>query len=118
MALGLGDTTALVAQIAEGAVAGALGGAVIGTLQWLVLRTRLPGARWWVAASVLAWAVGVAAGDGVGYFAAGSDLVVAPIVAASFTGIALATLRRSRQDDAPRVDALTSTAPSTRSPNG
>ena len=31
-------------------------GAVIGAMQWLVLRRTLPRAGWWVAASTLAWA--------------------------------------------------------------
>jgi hypothetical protein len=114
VAVGLGDTAGLVAQIAQGAVAGAVAGAVIGTLQWLVLRSRVPGSRWWVPASIGGWVTGVAAGDAVGYFAAGLDLVVAPIVAASVTGIALVAFLRSRQDDGPRIDAHSSLAPSPR----
>jgi len=83
IAVGLGDTAGLAAQIAQGAVAGTTAEVVIGTLQWLVPRTRFSAARWWVAASV-----------------GGLDLVIAPIVAASVTGIALAAFLRSREDDA------------------
>jgi hypothetical protein len=114
VAVGLGDSPGLAAQIAQGAVAGAVAGAVIGTLQWLVLRSRIPGARWWIAASIAGWAAGAAAGDGVAYFASGLDLVVAPIVAASVTGIALMALLRSREDNAPRIEALSAPAPSPR----
>jgi hypothetical protein len=111
VAMGLGDSPGLAAQIAQGAVAGVVGGAVIGTLQWLVLRSLIPGARWWVAGSIAGWAAGAAAGDGVAYFVQGLDLVVAPLTAASVTGIALVAFLRSRADDAPGVDELSAVAP-------
>ncbi|MBD2460314.1 hypothetical protein H6G89_04585 [Oscillatoria sp. FACHB-1407] len=34
---------------------GVMGGLIIGTAQWLVLRQRLPQAVWWIAATTLAW---------------------------------------------------------------
>jgi hypothetical protein len=108
--MGLGEQPGLAAQITRGAVAGAVVGAVIGTLQWLVLRTRVPGARWWVVASIAGWAAGAAAGDTVAYFVEGVDLVVAPVIAASVTGIALVSLLRSRPDDAPETAALSSSS--------
>jgi len=64
IAVELGDTSGPAAQIAQGAVAGTTARAVIGTLQWLVPRTRFSAARWWVAASVGGWATGAAAGHG------------------------------------------------------
>jgi hypothetical protein len=99
-AAGLGDTPGLVAQIAQGAVAGAAGGAVIGTLQWVVLTAQVCEARWWVVASVAGWATGTAVGGGVAYYAAGFDRVISPVVAASVTGIAVAALLRSQTRDA------------------
>jgi len=112
VAMGLGGTPGLAAQITQGAVAGAVNGTVIGTMQWLVLRSQIPGARWWVAASIAGWAAGAAAGDGVAYFAEGLDLVVAPIVAASVTGIALVWFLHSRPGDAPETAPLASATPS------
>jgi hypothetical protein len=112
VAMGLGETPGLAEQITQGALAGAMVGAVMGTLQWLALRTRVPGARWWVVASIAGWAAGAATGDAVGYFVAGLDLVVAPMIAASVTGVALVSLLRSRPNDAPETAPLTSTAPS------
>jgi|SRR5215472_963200 len=97
---GLGDTPGLGAQIAQGAVAGALAGAVIGTLQWIVLTTQVCAARWWVVVSVAGWATGAAVGDGVAYYARGLDLVISPVVAASVTGVAVAALLRSENRDA------------------
>ena len=41
-----------------GVVSGAVGGAAIGILQWLVLRRQVSGAGWWVLASTMGWAVG------------------------------------------------------------
>lgn len=112
VAMGLGDTPGLAAQITQGAVAGAVAGSLIGTAQWLVLRSRIPGARWWFAASIAGWASGAAAGDGVAYLVEGLDLVVAPIVAASVTGIALVWFLHSRPDEAPQVAPLALTPPS------
>jgi len=105
VAMGLGETPGLAAQVTQGTVAGAVAGTVIGTLQWLVLRTRVPGARWWVVASIAGWAAGAGAGDAVAYFAGGLDLVVAPVIAASVTGIALVWLIGSRPVDAPQAGA-------------
>lgn len=44
-------------------VAGAIGGAALGLIQWLILRSRLPSLSiWWVAATSLGMAVGLAIG--------------------------------------------------------
>jgi hypothetical protein len=67
----------------------------MGTLQWLVLRARVAGARWWVPASIVGWAAGGAAADAVGYFVDGLDIVAGPIVAAATSGLALVALLRS-----------------------
>jgi hypothetical protein len=113
VATGLGEAPGLAAQITQGAVAGALVGAVIGSAQWLVIRARVPGARWWVIASIAGWAVGAAVGDAVGYFADGLDLVVAPVVAASVTGIALVALLRPQPGAVPETAAASMPAPAT-----
>ena len=44
-----------------GVAVGAMGGAALGVLQWLVLRGRLVRAGWWIVASTVGWAVGGAA---------------------------------------------------------
>jgi hypothetical protein len=64
VALGIGERTGFAAEVADGAVAGALGGTVVGVAQWLVLRDRAANARWWVPASIVAWAIGAAVADG------------------------------------------------------
>ncbi|ABG51845.1 MAG: hypothetical protein O4861_17895 [Trichodesmium sp. St16_bin4-tuft] len=38
-----------------GAISGAMGGAVVGLAQWLVLRNRIFQSRWWVVVSIVAW---------------------------------------------------------------
>src|SRR5262249_11185080 len=55
-------------------VEGAVVGATVGALQWLVLRGRVAHARWWVLASTLAWMVSAVLGE-VGALAAGEDFV-------------------------------------------
>jgi len=95
VALGIGERTGFVHEVADGALAGAVGGAVLGSAQWLVLREVASNARWWVPASIVAWAVGAAVADGVAHFADGTDLLVGPVVAAAFTGVMLYALKPS-----------------------
>ena len=57
--------------LVSGAAVGAIGGAALGVLQWLVLRRQLARAGWWIAASTVGWAVGGAAFGLVGGALAG-----------------------------------------------
>jgi uncharacterized membrane protein YhdT len=69
---------------------GALAGVVIGTAQWLVLRRLLPGAAWWIAATAVGQAVGLAVGAPlVGYGTEPRDLAVQGAV----TGLAIGVLQ-------------------------
>ena len=69
---------------------GALAGAVIGGGQWLVLRRLLPGAAWWIAASAVGQAVGLAVGAPlVGYGTEPRDLAVQGAI----TGLAIGALQ-------------------------
>jgi hypothetical protein len=75
---------------ASGALAGALAGAVIGAAQWLVLRRYMSVGPAWV----LATALGVATGDGVGALLTGAgtgigDLLIIGVV----TGVAVGLLQ-------------------------
>lgn len=45
---------------------GAVGGAVAGAIQWLILRQQVYQAGWWVLASPLGWAIGLATGVSIG----------------------------------------------------
>lgn len=114
LALTMGEGTGLSGKVLEGAVHGAAIGAILGTLQSFVLSARVPGARWWVPASIAGWAVGAAAGDAVGYFVEGLDIVAGPVVAAAVTGIALvALLRRTLVRADPRQRSLGSAVANT-----
>lgn len=53
----------LAASVAAKLIEGAVMGAVVGVLQWLVLRRRLARAGWWVPANMAGWALGQAAGQ-------------------------------------------------------
>lgn len=69
---------------------GALAGAVIGAGQWLALRRLLPGAAWWIAATAVGQAVGLAiAAPLVGYGTEPSDLAVQGAI----TGLAIGVLQ-------------------------
>jgi len=76
----------------------ALGGAVTGTLQWLVLRGQVSRAGWWVLASTVGWGlVGAVLGAfpwGVGDTDALVALVVTGAVLGAVTGGALVWLLR------------------------
>ncbi|MFT4039982.1 MAG: hypothetical protein QM692_17520 [Thermomicrobiales bacterium] len=76
---------------------GALAGAAIGGAQWLALRGRLPQAGWWVPATALGHALGLAAGSAlVGYQTGLAPLAVQGAVTGLALGIAQGlTLRRS-----------------------
>ena len=68
-------------------VSGAVVGAVVGVLQWLILRRQLRRAGWWVLASTVGWVMGQAAHGAIGLPAVGA-------VSGAITGIALVRLLR------------------------
>ncbi len=75
----------------------ALGGAVAGILQWLVLRRQVSRAGWWVLASTVGWALGVTVMDALEYMYGTPDdlqLVVTGAVLGAVTGGALVWLLR------------------------
>ena len=68
-----GPVTNVTAAIAGGAVAGA----VLGAGQWLALRGRVPNTEWWIPATAVGQAVGLAAGAAlVGYRTGLQDLAI------------------------------------------
>jgi hypothetical protein len=77
-------------SVTAAVIGGALAGAVIGGGQWLVLRRVLPGAAWWIAATAVGQAVGLAVGAPlVGYGTEPRDLAVQGAV----TGLAIGVLQ-------------------------
>jgi len=71
----------------------ALGGAVTGTLQWLVLRGQVSRAGWWVLASTVGWGLGMTAA--IAYSWPGPMwLIVTGAVLGAVTGGALVWLLR------------------------
>jgi hypothetical protein len=95
VALALPEGSGLVGVVVEGALHGVAVGIIIGTAQWLALRHNLAYARWWVPVSILAWMVGAATGDFVGYYADGPlDLMTGFAVACLVNGAGLVALLR------------------------
>lgn len=76
---------------------GLLAGIVIGAAQWLALRDRLPDAAWWIPATAIAHAVGLAVGSAlVGYQTSIAQLALQGAVTGLALGIAQGlVLRRS-----------------------
>jgi hypothetical protein len=84
------------------ALTGAIIGASVGVAQWLVLRGKVTGVGWWVAANVVGWAIGwslislVEEAEGMStamvYLIGGVGAAAAGII----TGIALVGLSRAR----------------------
>lgn len=91
---GLGAAGAVVG-IPQALVGGAATGAVIGLAQWLVLRRRLPLSAWWVAATALGMAAGLALGVGaLGTSTVGAALPLRGLVTGAAIGIAQYALLR------------------------
>jgi hypothetical protein len=68
-----------------GILSGALIGAALGTLQWLILRDQVHQAAWWILVSTLAWTIGLSGLMGT---------LMVGVVAGAVTGIALELLLR------------------------
>jgi hypothetical protein len=87
----IGPVTTLTAAL----VGGALAGAVIGVGQWLALRGRLSKTEWWIPATAIGQAVGLAAGATlVGYRTGLQDLAIQGAITGLGVGIAQALVLR------------------------
>jgi hypothetical protein len=74
---------------------GALSGAVIGTGQWLALRGRLAKAEWWIPATAIGQAVGLAVGAAVvGYRTGLQDLAIQGAITGLGVGLLQALVLR------------------------
>ena len=81
----------------------ALGGAVTGTLQWLVLRGQVSRAGWWVLASTVGWGLGMTAAIALSRGVGASDFVALGVIGAvlgAATGGALVWLLRQPAPEA------------------
>jgi hypothetical protein len=87
----LGPVTNLTTALAGGAVAGA----VLGAAQWLALRGRLSKSEWWIPATAIGQAVGLAAGTAVvGYRTGLQDLAIQGAITGLGVGILQALVLR------------------------
>jgi hypothetical protein len=76
-------------------VGGALAGAVIGAGQWLALRGQLPKSEWWIPATAIGQAIGLAAGATlVGYRTGLQDLAIQGAITGLGVGILQALVLR------------------------
>lgn len=73
-------------------VNGVLIGICLGTAQWLILRTEIYGAGWWIVMNIVAWTTALA------YL---SGIVLSGVMAGLITGTALALLLRNRKTPPP-----------------
>lgn len=73
----------------RGFLAGLITGAVLGAVQWWVLRSHWPLTAWWIAATGLGMAVGLAAGIGLwGTETAGNALLLRALITGVGIGVA------------------------------
>ena len=86
-----GPVTTLTAALGGGAIAGA----ILGAGQWLALRGRLTKSEWWIPATAVGQAVGLAAGAAlVGYRTGLQDLAIQGAITGLGVGIAQALVLR------------------------
>ncbi len=86
-----GPVTSLTAALGGGAIAGA----ILGVAQWLALRGRLPRLEWWIPATAVGQAVGLAAGAAlVGYRTGLQDLAIQGAITGLGVGILQALVLR------------------------
>lgn len=84
-----------VTTVTTALIGGALSGAVLGAAQWLALRGRLPQSEWWIPATAVGHAVGLAAGAAlVGYGAGLQDLAMQGLITGLGVGILQALVLR------------------------
>lgn len=91
-----------VATPLAGALSGALTGAILGSVQWLALRRRLPLSLWWVAATALGMAAGIALGVALfGTDTEGAALLLRGLLAGASVGAAQSLVLREHSSRAP-----------------
>ncbi len=84
-----------VTSVTNALIGGAVSGAVIGAAQWLALRGRLPNTEWWIPATALGQAVGLAAGATlVGYRTGLQDLAIQGAITGLGVGVLQALVLR------------------------
>jgi hypothetical protein len=84
-----------VTSLTNGLIGGAVAGAVLGAAQWLALRGRLSKVEWWIPATAVGQAVGLAAGAAlVGYRTGLQDLAIQGAITGIGVGILQALVLR------------------------
>jgi hypothetical protein len=84
-----------VTSLTNGLIGGAVAGAVLGAAQWLALRGRLSKVEWWIPATAVGQAVGLAAGAAlVGYRTGLQDLAIQGAITGLGVGILQALVLR------------------------
>src|SRR3954463_8722125 len=84
-----------VTSLTNGLIGGAVAGAVLGAAQWLALRSQLPRREWWIPATAVGQAVGLAAGATlVGYRTGLQDLAIQGAITGLGVGILQALVLR------------------------
>ena len=85
-----------VTTLVRALIAGAIGGAALGLVQWLVLKSRLPSLSiWWVAATGTGMAIGLALGTAfLGSGTAGNELLWRGAITGLCIGIAQSIILR------------------------
>jgi hypothetical protein len=84
-----------VTSLTNGLIGGAVAGAVLGAAQWLALRGRLSRVEWWIPATAVGQAVGLATGAAlVGYRTGLQDLAIQGAITGIGVGILQALVLR------------------------
>ena len=95
-----GEGTGVTGKLIEGLGHGGLLGALTGTGQWFMLRSRIRKAQWWILISALSWAIGASTGDTIQEMLQIDiplELIIAILLSSALTGAGMVWLLKQAE---------------------
>jgi hypothetical protein len=97
-----GEGEGVTGKLVEGIFHGGLLGALTGTGQWFVLRSKTRKAHWWILISALSWAIGASTGDTIQEMLQIDiplELIIAILLSSALTGAGMVWLLKQAEKE-------------------